>query len=233
MGYGGTLRTADEQVEFGVQPGNGRQMLVRMQGYNNMLIRSKRGHGVKKKPFRLISVQLIDPLVDEPLFKRRMWLAVWGERQMELSLEQSYWVYRNRFDIEHYFRFGKQRLLMDDYQTPEVEHQDNWMEIVGLAYWLLWAAQSEAVPCVYKWQKYDPYYKNRVDNGLPPTPSEVQRQLERIILAFEQTPFYPKLQIKGKGREKDRRNLKGSAIKSFIRAKKGLKSELSSSFTGV
>jgi hypothetical protein len=36
-----------------------------------------------------------------------MWLAVWGEQQMKLSLEQTYWAYRNRFDIEHYFRFGK------------------------------------------------------------------------------------------------------------------------------
>jgi len=211
---------ADEEVEFGVQLGNGRQVLVRMQGYNNMLIRSKRGHNMKKKPFRLISVQLIDPSTDEPLFKRRMWLAMWGERQMELSLEQSYWGYRNRFDIEHYFRFGKQRLLMDDYQTPEVEHQDNWMEIVGLAYWLLWAARPEAVPCVYKWQKYDPYYKNRVDKGLPPTPSEVQRQLKSIILAFEQTPFRPKLQIKSKGRKKGQTQPKRKRHKVVYKGKK-------------
>jgi len=135
---------ADEQVEFGVQLGNGRRVLVRVQGYHNMLIRSKRGQNMKNKPFRLISVQLIDPQTNEPLFKRRMRLAVWGEQQMELSLEQTYWVYRNRFDIVHYFRFGKQRLLMDSYQTPELVHQENWMEIVGLAYWLLWSARSQA-----------------------------------------------------------------------------------------
>lgn len=211
---------ADEKVEFGVQLGNGRQVLVRMRGYNNMLIRSKRGHDMKKKPFRLISVQLIDPLTDEPLFRRKMWLAVWGERQMALSLEQSYWVYRNRFDIEHYFRFGKQRLLMDAYQTPELEHQDNWMEIVGLAYWLLWAARPEAVPCVYKWQKYDPYYKSRVDNGLSQTPSEVQRQLKSIILAFEQTPFLPKLQIKSRGRKKGQTQPKRERHKVVYKGKK-------------
>jgi hypothetical protein len=98
---------ADEQVEFGVQLGNGKRVLVRVQGYHNMLIRSKRGQNMKNKPSRLISVQLIDPQTNEPLFKRRMWLAVWGEQQMKLSLEQTYWAYRNRFDIEHYFRFGK------------------------------------------------------------------------------------------------------------------------------
>lgn len=31
--------------------------------------------------------------------------------------------YRQRFDVEHMFRFKKQRLLMTNYQTPEVEHE--------------------------------------------------------------------------------------------------------------
>ncbi|MCF8246608.1 MAG: hypothetical protein K9J37_10405 [Saprospiraceae bacterium] len=36
---------------------------------------------------------------------------------------------------------------------------------------------------------------------VPGSPSEVQRQLERIVLDFEQDHFLPKLQIKGKGRQ--------------------------------
>lgn len=193
---------ANEKVEFGVQLGSGKRAIVRMKGYNDMLIRSKRGKSMKDKPFRLISIQLIDPLTNKLIFKRKMWLAIWGKKRMQLTLEQIYWSYRNRFDIEHYFRFGKQRLLMDSYQTPDVQHQDNWMEIVGLAYWLLWVASKEARPCVYKWQKYDPYYKNRVKYDLPPTPSEVQRQLPFIILSFEQDPFIPKVDIKSEGRKK-------------------------------
>jgi len=33
------------------------------------------------------------------------------------------------------------------------------------------------------------------------TPSQVQNQMAGIILGFEQEPFKPKLQIKGKGRQ--------------------------------
>ena len=40
-----------------------------------------------------------------------------------------------------------------------------------------------------------------IENELYPSPSQVQRQLEGIILSFEQEPFLPKLKIKGKGRQ--------------------------------
>lgn len=210
----------DEQVEFGVQLGSGRKALVRLKGYNDMLIRTKRGKNMKDKPFRLVSVELIDPTTEAPIFKRKMWLAIWGDRRGELTLEQIYWSYRNRFDIEHYFRFGKQRLLMDSYQTPDVQHLDNWMEIVGLAYWLLWAARHEATHQVYKWQKYDPRHQQRVKYQLPPTPSEVQRQLQTIILSFEQEPFVPKLKIKSEGRQRGDVQVKRQRYKVVRKGKK-------------
>jgi len=210
----------DEETEFGVQLGNGRKVIVRMKGYDNMLIRSKRGKNMKNKAFRLISVMLIDPNTGQPIFKRKMWLGIWGKKRNKLSLEQIYWAYRNRFDIEHYFRFGKQRLLMDSYQTPDMQHQDNWMEIVGLAYWLLWVASKEAGHKVHKWQKYDPYYKNRVKYKLPPTPSEVQRQLRSIILSFEQDPFRPKVKIKSEGRKKGDIQTKRQRYEVVKKAKK-------------
>ena len=211
---------ADESVEFGVQLGSNNRAIVRINGYNNMLIRSKRGKSMKNKPFRLVSIQLIDPLTNKPIFKRKMWLAIWGKKRMQLTLEQIYWSYRNRFDIEHYFRFSKQRLLLDSYQTPDVQHQDNWLEIVGLAYWLLWAASKEAQPCMYKWQKYDPYYKNRVKYDLTPTPSEVQRQLPFIILSFKQAPFIPKVKIKSEGRKKGQLQTKRKRYKVVYKGKK-------------
>ncbi|MCB0558087.1 MAG: hypothetical protein KDD09_04025, partial [Phaeodactylibacter sp.] len=66
---------------------------------------------------------------------------------------------------------------------------------------LLGLAKDEAQAKVNKWQKYDKRYKKRVEYGLPVSPSEVQRQMESIILSFEQEPFLPKLQIKSRGRK--------------------------------
>jgi len=118
-----------------------------------------------------------------------------------LTEEEIFWCYRNRFDIEHFFRFGKQNLLLDKYQTPDEEHLQNWLEVVGLSYWLLWIGKEEATHQTYKWRKYDSNLKKRKEYELPVSPSQVQQQMEGIILSFEQEPFLPKLQIKGKGRK--------------------------------
>lgn len=155
---------------------------------------------MKDKPFRLVRVEWLDGQTDEPLYQRPMWLGAWGARRTELSPEEIYWAYHNRFDIEHFFRFGKQRLLLNAFQTPDETHWQNWLEVISLAYWLLWVASDEASHQVKKWQQYDQNVKNREKTGLRPSPSAVQQQMQAIILAFEQDPFLPKLQIKGKGR---------------------------------
>lgn len=156
---------------------------------------------MKDKAFRLVSIELLHAQSGLPIFKKRLWLSLWGERQREISPEEIFWAYRNRFDIEHFFRFGKQHLLLDQFQTPDQTHWQNWLEVVSLAYWLLWVAKDEASHhSTKKWQQYDPTRKQRKELGFHPSPSQVQQQLEGIILSFDQDPFLPKPQIKGKGR---------------------------------
>ena len=126
------------------------------------MIRTQRGKNMKDKPLRLVRIRLLDAKTEQPLFKKYMWLCVWGERRMELNAEQIYWAYRNRYDIEHFFRFGKQKLLLDKFQTPDEQHLQNWMEVVNLAYWLLFVAKDEAKHDCHKWQQYDKNYQKRI-----------------------------------------------------------------------
>ncbi len=190
-----------KQTDFGIKLTNGRNCIVRIFVWEDMLIRSKRGKNMKDKPFSLIRIQLLDAESEQPIFKKSMWLGVWGKRAKELNEEEIYWSYRNRYDIEHFFRFGKQKLLLDKFQTPDEEHLQNWLEVVSLSYWSLWVGQSEASHGCPKWQKYDKNTKNRFEHKLKVSPSQVQMQMTRIILGFDQTPFLPKLQINGKGRQ--------------------------------
>lgn len=192
---------ADVQTSFGIQLSNGKKCLVNMETWEDMMVRTQRGKSMKDKPFRLVRVRLVDAVTGASLFKKCMWLCVWGARRMELSAEEIYWAYRNRYDIEHFFRFGKQKLLLDKYQTPDEDHLQNWMEVVNMAYWLLFVGKGEAKHTCRKWQQYDKNYKNRVNYEMEVTPSQVQLQLEGIILGFDQDDFLPKLQIKGKGRQ--------------------------------
>lgn len=191
----------DEEIRFGIKLANGKCCIVHVMAWNDMLVRSQRGTYMKDKPFRLLRIRLLDAKTGEPLFKKTMWLGVWGERRNEITLEEGYWSYRGRYDIEHFFRYGKQKLLLDKFQTPDEEHLQNWLEIVRSAYWLLWVGQKQAGHDCRKWQQYDKNYKNREQHNLKVTPSQVQLQLAAIILGSEQTLFLPKPQINGKGRQ--------------------------------
>ena len=210
----------DEQIRFGTKLANGKKVIVQVDIWEDMMLRSKRGHSMKDKPFRLICIQLLNPKTGLPIFKKKMWLGVWGKRRKEITGEEIYWAYRNRYDIEHFFRFGKQKLLLDKYQTPDEEHLQNWMEIVSLAYWLLFVGKEEAKHDCRKWQQYDKHHKNRIKHNLNVTPSQVQLQMTGIILGFEQTDFLPKVQIKGKGRQKGHQQPKRERFPVLKKSKK-------------
>tara|TARA_B110000879_G_C10731472_1_gene340530 strand:+ start:200 stop:382 length:183 start_codon:yes stop_codon:yes gene_type:complete len=51
------------------------------------------------------------------VFKRPLWIGVLGKRRNELNMKSVYTAHRERYDLEHFFRFGKQKLLLDTYQT--------------------------------------------------------------------------------------------------------------------
>ena len=111
-----------------------------------------------------------------PVFNRDMWLLAIGDRRRELSLIDIWIAYGQRYDVEHFYHYGKQRLLMSAYQTPVVEHEENWWQIVQLAYVQLWLARSlaETLPC--PWERY----LSQLQSGCAP-PATVQRNFERII----------------------------------------------------
>ncbi|MEG4887665.1 hypothetical protein QUA82_12205 [Microcoleus sp. F8-D3] len=73
-------------------------------------------------------------------------------------------------------RFSKQRLLMGSFQTPEVEHEENWVQLTLLAYIQLWAARDVASVLPRPWEKY--HHKK---TNYSVTPSLVQRDFYRII----------------------------------------------------
>ncbi len=105
-----------------------------------------------------------------------MWLIAIGQRRNELSGLDIYYAYRQRFDLEHFFRFGKQRLLMAAFQTPEVDHEENWIQLTLLAYIQLWLTKDLAQHLPRPWERYLPQTSHSSI-----TPTVVQRDFIRII----------------------------------------------------
>lgn len=95
---------------------------------------------MQKKPFNLLRITLRD---DQGNLKfNPMWLIVMGERKNELNLFDCYLAYLRRFDIEHLFRFAKNKLLLNNYYSTFVEREKNWVELVFLSYVNLWDPQK-------------------------------------------------------------------------------------------
>ncbi len=179
---------------------NGREGQVTINAWYDMLMRGKHDIPMHKRPFTLICIKIKDN-DGKDVFKRPLWLINIGDRRCEISLADAYHAYAQRYDLEHFFRFGKNRLLMASYQTPKVENEENWWEIVGLAYAELYTAASLAKNLTFPWERWLPEYK-KSDSGELPSPSMVQRNLPRIIHTFGKRAELPKPRGKSPGRKK-------------------------------
>ena len=183
--YGEAFRLADpdtwgtpsQQAQWQDRTKKGRSIRIELQRWNDLLMRGHRDCPMHAYPFDLIRCTVFDAKTGQALFKRPLWLIVLGQRRAELTLEQSHTAYRQRFDLEHFFRFGKNRLLLDRFQTPDVQHEERWWQLVCLAYVQLWLAAPLAEDLPRPWERYLPEHCA----GTLPSPARVQRDFERII----------------------------------------------------
>ena len=117
-----------------------------------MLMRGTKDYGMHNYPFRLLQVVVSDE-TGKAVWKP-MWLIVIGSHRHELSLQECHQAYGQRYDLEHLFRFGKQKLLMTAYFTPEVHHEENWFQLTLLSYVNLWTARKLATVLPRPWEHY-------------------------------------------------------------------------------
>jgi DDE superfamily endonuclease len=169
-----TWHPCDETTQLKSTTKKGRQFTVTLKAWNNMLMRGTQQEQMYKCPFTLVRVHVTDDTgcaVWKP-----MWLIVMGEQRGHITLAEVYSCYRQRFDIEHMFRFKKQRLLMTNFQTTEVKREENWIRLVMLAYVQLWAAKQLSIHLPRPWERYLQQNHDKIVS-----PSTVQRDFQRII----------------------------------------------------
>lgn len=180
-----------------------------------MLMRGTKAHPMHRQPFTLLQIQVTD--TDGKLVFHPMWLIVTGQRRGELTPLDSYQAYQQRFDLEHFLRFGKQRLLMSAFQTPNVQHEENWVQLTLLDYVQLWAVRELAMHLSRPWERY----LNRSSCGNI-TPSTVQRDFTRIISSVGTPASSAKRRGKSPGRASGQSQVPRPRQKVV---KKGTKSE--------
>ena len=193
---------------------SGKTYRVDIQAWQPLLLKGRKGYPTRQVPLTLLRIQLFNTH-GQPRYQRPLWLMVSGVRQGELSLLEIWEAYGRRYDIEHFFRFGKQRLLLHKYQTPEVEHEQNWWQIVALAYTQLWLAAPLAQHLPRPWES-----QTAPVSHAPLSPSLVQRDFQRLIRQIGTPAGLPKPRGKSPGRQKGATQIPRERQKVILKGKK-------------
>ncbi len=194
-----TWHPPDEQMTIIERSRRGKKYRVKIKVWHNMLMSGKRKPKrlpMHKYPFTLMQVVRYDE-EGNLACKRPMWIIAIGERRHELSLLDIYEAYGARYDIEHFFRFGKQKLLLASFQTPEDVREEKWWQLAHLAYAQLWMARHVACSLPRPWERNLPEMKMRLIS-----PTLVQRDFGRIIRQIGTPAKPPKRRFISPGRQK-------------------------------
>lgn len=184
----------DQEVKIERISSSGKLRIVRISRWNTLLAKGDNKHYAENHPFDAVRVQVIDS-TGEQVYKKALWLGVIGTRRQEVSLEQTYDSYVQRYDIEHFFRFGKQNLVLSKGQTSDTRHEENlaWLSILSFA--ILYQVRHLASEERHPWERR----KIRVLSKTA-SPSQVKRDYGRIIRGIGTPSPIPKTRGKSPGR---------------------------------
>ena len=166
-----------------------------MDRFADLLMRGTRKWKMHERPFDLLRVTRYDES-GQGMLGKPMWLMLMGDRRAEIDSADAVADYIQRFDQEHFHRFCRQRLLMDAYQTPETEHEENWIQLVCLAYTQLFAARHLARQRLRPWER-----KVRSAPYDLLSPTMVQRDFPRLLRVLGTPARSPKPRNLGPGRQ--------------------------------
>jgi hypothetical protein len=165
-------------------------------------------------PFTLVRIVRFDEQGVQ-VGQQPLWLLVIGERRHELSLSDIYHAYEQRFDLEHFFRFAKQKLLLTDFQTPAAEREEKWWQLVHLAYAQLWMARHVAQSLPRPWERSLSTMRScRI------SPTLVQRDFARIIRQLGTPAQPPKRRGYSPGRRKGMKLRPRPRLKVVVKGRK-------------
>ena len=118
--------------------------LLRLRLWHNLHFQQSAKH-----PMHLIQLERLNE--DAVLKSRPLWLAWVG---MEMPQLCDFWrLYLQRFAVDHWYRFAKQRLhwTLPKLSTPE--QCEHWSDLLPLMTWQLWLARDIVADNPLPWQK--------------------------------------------------------------------------------
>jgi hypothetical protein len=182
---------------------------LKVSKWNNLHFRSSASHDMS-----LIQVQRLD---DKGYAKKRrpLWL-VWVGEQF-LGLKDIWSQYAQRFGIDHWYRFAKQRLHWTLPNLGTAKQCERWSDLMPLMTWQLWLARDLVQDYHLPWQSSQQNL----------TPGRVSQSMFPLLIEIGTPATSPKTRGKSpgwkQGKKRSKRKTYPIAKKSHSRPKKSKK----------
>jgi len=190
----------DETVKQVITTRSGKAYHFEIKIWREQLLRGSKHFKGYEHPVTLIQISAVDDQ-GKTLYKKPLWVGVVGKRRHEITAIEVYRYYASRYDIEHYFRFGKDKLLFDKYQTPDVAHEEDWWRLTAVAYSQLYMARKHVPVLPKTWERYLPSFQQD-KKSITATPSQTQRGFYTVLdtIATPAKPCKPRGNPQGRAK---------------------------------
>lgn len=176
-----THHAPDDELQKKITMRSGKTCLLVIKYWQDQVLRGSREFKGYDHPLALFQVSLTD-LDGKNIYKNPLWLGLCGQRRHEIAIDEVFNYYSSRYDIEHVFRFGKDKLLFDSYETPDASHEESWWKLATLAYAQLYFSREDVTLLPKKWERYLASYQSPANQETPiATPSQTQRWFSYVL----------------------------------------------------
>lgn len=166
----------------------GKENVVKIQVWQNLRMRGHDGAKIQKTPI-IVARITIQNSSGELVYKRPLWIVIVGSWPTERPISDIWDCYHKRFDIEHFFKFSKTRLLLVSHQTSSTLTEENWKQFCMVATHQLYHSRK-LVQNVKK-----PWETKKTLNEQILSPSRVQRGMDALLSSLP--PITPEVKPRG------------------------------------
>jgi hypothetical protein len=145
----GTLGEPDQSSSCDWETKKGKKYSVYIDVWHDLRMRGNNDAKIQTTPIMVARITVKNQTGDL-VYARPLWTMVVGSWPSDWPITYIWHDYHLRFDVEHFFRFGKSRLLLVNYQSPEVLNEENWKQFCMVAYpeYFMIAKANRARGCI-------------------------------------------------------------------------------------
>lgn len=128
-----SLPDPDYVEEFEKTTKKGLVLRIRLSLFKGYICRGSKDYAMSDIPINFIRAEVFKEN-GKKKYDRDLWIGLAGKARDKVTTVNGFKEYADRFDLEHFFKFSKSKLLMDKMQSSDPKKDEDFMLMTGVAY---------------------------------------------------------------------------------------------------